>query len=162
MDTSLSMSSSPMQRPLMEAIIAIENTRRWSEDFVRKLGLCLWAGSSLNTIGAIRYWVQLVGCDDDAEMAATRMVLDAMGGSCKMSDIFFTLGSGKLTMLASQSHSQVISPCDCVAKTASSPQQWGNNNIAGVNMGEVVCCGLGRFWRFISGGGNGTWLGPLA
>ena len=64
-DTSLSMSSSPMQRPLMEAIIAIENTRRWSEDFVRKLGLCPWAGSSLNTIGAIRYWVLLVGCDDD-------------------------------------------------------------------------------------------------
>ena len=69
MDTLSSMSSSslPMQRPPSEAIVAIKNTRRWSEDFVRKLGLCPWAGSSLDTIGAIRYWVLLVGCNDDED-----------------------------------------------------------------------------------------------
>ena len=41
---------------------------------------------------------------------------------CPVGYIFFTLGSGKLTILVSQSHAQVISPCNCVAKTASSPQ----------------------------------------
>ncbi len=54
---------------------------------------------------------------------------------CAVSNIFLTVGSGKLAILASQSHAQVISPCDCVAKTASSPQQWGDNNIAGVDVG---------------------------
>ena len=54
---------------------------------------------------------------------------------CAVGDIFFTLGSSKLAILVSQSHAQVISPCDCVAKTASSPQQWGDNNIAGVDVG---------------------------
>ena len=49
----------------MEAIVAIENKHRWFKDFVRKLGLCPWAGSSVDTIGAIRYWVLFVGCDDD-------------------------------------------------------------------------------------------------
>ena len=52
---------------------------------------------------------------------------------CAVGDIFFSVGSGELAILASQSHAQVISPCDCVAKTASSPQQWGDNNIAGVD-----------------------------
>ncbi len=54
---------------------------------------------------------------------------------CAVGDIFFSAGSGKLTILASQSHAQVISPCDCVAKTTSSPQQWGDNYIAGVDLG---------------------------
>jgi hypothetical protein len=54
---------------------------------------------------------------------------------CAVGDIFFSIGSGKLAILASQSHAQVISPCDCEAKTASSPQQWGDNNIAGVDLG---------------------------
>jgi hypothetical protein len=54
---------------------------------------------------------------------------------CAVCDIFFPAGSGKLTILALQSHARVISPCNCVAKTASSPQQWGDNNIAGVNLG---------------------------
>ena len=43
---------------------------------------------------------------------------------CAVCDIIFSAGSGKLTILASQSHAQVESPCDCVAKTASLPQQW--------------------------------------
>jgi len=53
---------------------------------------------------------------------------------CAVGDIFFSAGSGELMILASQSHAQVISPCDCIAKTASSPQQWGDNNITGVNL----------------------------
>jgi hypothetical protein len=43
---------------------------------------------------------------------------------CAVWDIIFSAGSGKLTILASQSHAQVESPCDCVAKTVSLPQQW--------------------------------------
>jgi len=54
---------------------------------------------------------------------------------CAVCDIIFSAGSGKLTILASQSHAQVESPCDSVAKTVSSPQQWGDNNIAGVDLG---------------------------
>ena len=52
---------------------------------------------------------------------------------CAVGDIFFSAGSRELAILASQSHAQVKSPCDCVAKTLTLPQQWGNNNIAGVN-----------------------------
>jgi hypothetical protein len=54
---------------------------------------------------------------------------------CALWDIFFSAGSGKLTILASQWHAQVISPCHCVAKTASLHQQWGNNYIPGVDLG---------------------------
>jgi hypothetical protein len=54
---------------------------------------------------------------------------------CADCDFIFSAGSGKLTILALQSHTQVESPCDCVAKTVSSPQQWGDNYIAGVNLG---------------------------
>ena len=43
---------------------------------------------------------------------------------CAVCDINFSAGSGKLTILASQWHAQVKSPCHCVAKTASLPQQW--------------------------------------
>ena len=35
-------------------------------------------------------------------------------------DSFFSAGSGKLAILASQSHAQVKSPCDCIARIASS------------------------------------------
>jgi hypothetical protein len=55
--------------PPIEAISAIESTRRWSENFVRKLKLCPWAGSSIDVPGGIRYWVVLVrdngGGDND-------------------------------------------------------------------------------------------------
>ncbi|KAL3786127.1 hypothetical protein ACHAW5_001215 [Stephanodiscus triporus] len=50
--------------PPIEAIEAIDSTRRWSENFVRRLGLCPWAGSSLDVPGAIRYWVLLLARDD--------------------------------------------------------------------------------------------------
>jgi hypothetical protein len=43
---------------------------------------------------------------------------------CADCDVIFSAGSGKLTILASQWHAQVKSPCHCVAKTASLPQQW--------------------------------------
>ena len=49
----------------IEAIEAIEITHRWSSNFVRQLALCPWAGSSLDTLGAIRYWVLLVHHDED-------------------------------------------------------------------------------------------------
>ena len=48
------------KHPPFEAIEAIESTRRWSENFVRKLKLCPWAGSSIDVPGGIRYWVVLV------------------------------------------------------------------------------------------------------
>jgi hypothetical protein len=54
--------------PPIETINAIESTRRWSENFVRKLKLCPWAGSSIDVPGGIRYWVVLVrdnGCGDN-------------------------------------------------------------------------------------------------
>ena len=54
---------------------------------------------------------------------------------CAVGDYFFSSGSCKLAILASQSHAQVISPCDCVSKTANLPQQWGDNNIEGVDLG---------------------------
>lgn len=40
-----------------ETLAAIEATHRWAANFVRPLQLCPWAGSSLDTPGAIRYWV---------------------------------------------------------------------------------------------------------
>ncbi|KAL9180842.1 hypothetical protein ACHAXT_011295 [Thalassiosira profunda] len=43
-----------------EAIDAIGATHRWSSNFVRKLQLCPWAGASLDTSGAVRYWVLVV------------------------------------------------------------------------------------------------------
>mmetsp|Transcript_11714 Transcript_11714/g.25332 ORF Transcript_11714/g.25332 Transcript_11714/m.25332 type:complete len:461 (+) Transcript_11714:236-1618(+) len=51
-----------------EAVEAIQAMHRWSSNFVRRLRLCPWAGSSLDTPGAIRYWVLLVHDDghDDA------------------------------------------------------------------------------------------------
>ena len=60
--------------------------------------------------------------------------------------LFFSAGSGKLAILASQLHAQVISPCNCFAKTASSPQQWGNNNIAGVDLGLWLVVRYFLFW----------------
>ena len=48
-----------------EALEAIQATHRWSSNFVRNLQLCPWAGSSLDTIGAIRYWVLLIDEDND-------------------------------------------------------------------------------------------------
>lgn len=67
--TKKSESALTMAYPPIEAIEAIESTRRWSENFVRKLKLCPWAGSSIDTPGGIRYWVALVrengGGDND-------------------------------------------------------------------------------------------------
>ena len=58
-----------MAHPPIETINAIESTRRWSENFVRKLKLCPWAGSSIDVPGGIRYWVVMVrengGGDND-------------------------------------------------------------------------------------------------
>ncbi|KAL9180840.1 hypothetical protein ACHAXT_011293 [Thalassiosira profunda] len=39
---------------------AINSTHRWSSNFVRGLQLCPWAGASLDTPGAVRYWVLVV------------------------------------------------------------------------------------------------------
>ena len=63
--------------PPFEAFEAIESTRRWSENFVRKLKLCPWAGSSIDVPGGIRYWVVLVedrvsGDDNDPSDIYTR------------------------------------------------------------------------------------------
>eukprot|EP00804_Cyclotella_cryptica_P014898 CCRYP_017898-RA/>CCRYP_017898-RA protein AED:0.06 eAED:0.06 QI:0/-1/0/1/-1/1/1/0/333 len=49
--------SEKSEYPPNEAIAAIEATHRWASRFVRPLHLCPWAGSSLDTVGAIRYWV---------------------------------------------------------------------------------------------------------
>jgi hypothetical protein len=51
------------RRPPREAIAAIEATHRWASNFVRPLHLCPWAGSSLDTCGAMRYWIILVDHD---------------------------------------------------------------------------------------------------
>ena len=72
-------------------------------------------------------------CGDTSANDSGRIAIIAV--FCAVGDIFFSAGSGKLAILASQLHAQVISPCNCVAKTASSPQKWGNNNIAGVDLG---------------------------
>ena len=58
--------SSTSPPPPIEAINAIQATHRWANNFVHKLNLCPWAGSSLNTPGAICYWVLLV--DEDEAM----------------------------------------------------------------------------------------------
>lgn len=56
------------------AMNSIKATHRWASHFVRRLQLCPWAASSLDTFGAIRYWILLVddnthgghdGHDDD-------------------------------------------------------------------------------------------------
>lgn len=53
-----------LQSPPTEAILAMEATHRWSSNFVRTLHLCPWAGNSLDTPGAIRFWMLLVDVDD--------------------------------------------------------------------------------------------------
>ena len=63
--------------PPLEAIKAIEATHRWSENFVRQLSLCPWAGSSLDTVGAIRYWVLLVD-DINDDIQNNKIILDTM------------------------------------------------------------------------------------
>ena len=40
---------------------------------------------------------------------------------CAAGDTFFSTGSKKIAILASQWHAQMISPCHCVARIASSP-----------------------------------------
>ena len=66
--------------PPLEAIEAIEATHRWAENFVRQLSLCPWAGSSLDAVGAIRYWVLLVDDDinDDDDIQNNKIILDGM------------------------------------------------------------------------------------
>lgn len=51
--------------PPKEALEAIEATHRWASNFVRPLRLCPWAGSSLDTPGAIRYWVVVLDPNED-------------------------------------------------------------------------------------------------
>lgn len=61
-----------------DAMQAIDATRRWSSNFVRHLGLCPWAGASLDTIGAIRYWVILMNYDDQGCTQPTEEKMDAV------------------------------------------------------------------------------------
>jgi len=51
--------------PPKEALEAIEATHRWASNFVRPLRLCPWAGSSLDTPGAMRYWVVVLDSNVD-------------------------------------------------------------------------------------------------
>ena len=64
--------------PPIQAIEAIEATYRWSENFVRQLSLCPWAGSSLDAVGAIRYWVLLVDDINDDDIQNNNIILDTM------------------------------------------------------------------------------------
>ena len=61
------------QVPPRSAVEAIEATQRWSSNFVRRLNLCPWAGQSLDTHGAMRFWVLLVGGDDGEELIFDRL-----------------------------------------------------------------------------------------
>ena len=62
-DSSAEASDTCKNHPPKEALEAIEATHRWASNFVRPLHLCPWAGSSLDTCGAIRYWMLLVNSD---------------------------------------------------------------------------------------------------
>lgn len=61
------------QVPPRSAVEAIEATQRWSSNFVRRLNLCPWAAQSLDTQGAMRFWVLLVGEDDGEELIFDRL-----------------------------------------------------------------------------------------
>ncbi|EJK58615.1 hypothetical protein THAOC_21246, partial [Thalassiosira oceanica] len=65
--------SAKNQVPPRSAVEAIEATQRWSSNFVRRLNLCPWAGQSLDTPGAMRFWVLLVGGDDGEELIYDRL-----------------------------------------------------------------------------------------
>ena len=66
---------SSLSPPPYEVTTAIESTHRWSSHFVRPLHLCPWAGSSLDTFGAIRYWVVLMdpNVDEDSSVVLEEM-----------------------------------------------------------------------------------------
>ena len=68
-DSSIEASDICLKHPPKEILDAIDTTHRWASDFVRPLHLCPWAGSSLDTYGAIRYWLLLVNNDDGPENA---------------------------------------------------------------------------------------------
>jgi hypothetical protein len=68
----------PTANPPEEALAAIEATHRWAANFVRPLHLCPWAGSSLDTRGAIRYWVLLSDASNDRSSANNDDVFGAM------------------------------------------------------------------------------------
>lgn len=72
--------------PPNEAIAAIEATHRWASKFVRPLHLCPWAGSSLDTQGAIRYWVLLV--DSNVHQGSSGDELGKMHGEQQWSIMF--------------------------------------------------------------------------
>ena len=79
-DTSIHQSHDDISTmPPIQAIEAIEATHRWSENFVRQLSLCPWCPSSLDTVGAIRYWVLLVDDDvNDDDIQNNKIILDTM------------------------------------------------------------------------------------
>jgi len=78
-DTSIHQSHDDISAmPPIQAIEAIEATHRWSENFVRQLSLCPWAGSSLDAVGAIRYWVLLVDDINDDDIQNNKIILDTM------------------------------------------------------------------------------------
>ncbi|KAL7465355.1 hypothetical protein ACHAXS_005681 [Conticribra weissflogii] len=60
--------------PPMEALEAMEATYRWASNFVRPLHLCPWAGSSLDTPGAMRYWVVLLDSNEDSNDNESNMM----------------------------------------------------------------------------------------
>lgn len=70
-DTSLEHAAMPPK----EALTAIVATHRWAANFVRPLQLCPWAGSSLDTDGAIRYWVVLF---DASNVMESEEIFDEM------------------------------------------------------------------------------------
>jgi len=65
---------------------------------------------------------------------------------------FISARRGKLAFLATQSHAQLSTPCDCVAKTASLPMLMAITISQGSIYEEGVLYGFGDLY---SGGGNG-------
>jgi len=74
---------------------------------------------------------------------------------------FISAGRGKHAFLATQSHAQVSTPCDCIVHRQNRELAHvnGNNNITGADLGRG-----GVVWlrRFLGRGRNGMWLGRLA
>lgn len=66
--------------PPIAALNSINATHRWASHFVRPLQLCPWAASSLDTLGAIRYWVLLIDdyTHDNSDVRNENVVLHHM------------------------------------------------------------------------------------
>jgi len=91
--------------PPIQAMEAIEASYRWSENFVRQLSLCPWAGSSLDAVGAIRYWVLLVDDINDDDIQNNKIILD------RMEDILRDAGK-HLKQITSSADDYLMHPID--------------------------------------------------